>query len=109
MANYTNEWIKDKKAELVAKFGGCCAYCGTTVGLEFAHIKHTSLSGMGRGRKERYYDVMRNPDAYVLLCGDVRDLIGVSVGCHKKFDRGEITLEDILAQKKNGALYVELR
>jgi hypothetical protein len=36
--------------------------------LEFAHVLETALKGRGRGRKERYYDIIKNPDCYRLLC-----------------------------------------
>ena len=35
---------------------------------EFAHVLETALKGRGRGRKERYYDIIKNPDCYRLLC-----------------------------------------
>lgn len=110
MTNERNILIKKQIEELRQKMGGKCAYCETTIGLEFAHIKKTALSGRGRGRKERYYDVIRNMDSYILLCGDEIQLFGKVAGCHTKFDRGEITLEEIIEKKNSRAvLYVEPR
>lgn len=70
MTNYTNEWIAKKFSELRELYGGVCNHpnCKTTKNLEFAHIEPTDLSGRGRGRKERYYDIVKHPSHYVLLC-----------------------------------------
>lgn len=63
-------------------FNWTCWECGYNdllgVGLEFAHVKPTKLSGQGRGFYARYRDVLKNPDCYRLMCCD----------CHKRFDRG---------------------
>jgi len=87
MANQTNELIKNKMIELREAMGGRCSnpLCPTpTENLEFAHTKRTGLSGWGRGRKERYYDVLKHPDCYILFCKE----------CHKLFDRGELYFAD---------------
>lgn len=76
MANYVNKWIKRKRQQLVADRGGECEECGSKEKMEFAHLGETGLYGAGRGRKERYYDVIRNPDKYKLLCQR----------CHKRLD-----------------------
>lgn len=76
MANQANKWIKEARKRLIILWGLKCFVCGTSEKLEFAHINDTELRGMGRGRKERYYDVIKNPDSYVLLCKN----------CHKDFD-----------------------
>lgn len=36
--------------------------------LEFAHVFPTDVMGRGRGRKERIYDVSKNPGAYAYVC-----------------------------------------
>ncbi len=87
MGNSTNERIKLRIQELRIAMGGCCAnpFCEHPYEkLEFAHTKRTGLNGWGRGRKERYYDVINHPDSYILLCKE----------CHKLFDRGELNLAD---------------
>lgn len=76
MANRMNEWIKSARERLIIQRGGKCVECGRTDHLEFAHLQETGLKGRGRGRKERYYDVVKNPDAYVLL----------DKGCHRRLD-----------------------
>ena len=76
MTNYMNDWIKKALEKLRKAFGTKCSFCGTTANLEFAHLEPTELCGRGRGRKERYYDIKKNPDSYVLLCA----------GCHKTLD-----------------------
>jgi len=81
MTNRQNRWIVERRKKLVEEFGGKCEECGVTSGLEFAHREETELDGWGRGRKERVYDVMKNPDKYRLLCKD----------CHKEYDQ---TIED---------------
>lgn len=77
MTNDANKWIKKARKRLIVLWGLKCFMCGTTERLEFAHINDTGLNGLGRGRKERYYDVINNPDDYVLLCKT----------CHREFDR----------------------
>lgn len=86
MTDRQNKWIKKKIYDLKIKFGGKCWNCGSTSNLEFAHIKDTELNGMGRGRKERYNDIIKHPDCYALLCG------GES-SCHVMFDNGLISLD----------------
>ena len=76
MTNKQNVWIRKKLTELIDIYGGKCMVCGSEENLEFAHVKPTELSGRGRGRKERYYDVKYNPDCYCLMCED----------CHKYYD-----------------------
>lgn len=68
MTNRQNKDIKRLKKKLIKQFGGKCIICGSIKNLEFAHLKPTKLKGIGRGRKERYYDVLKNPDCYVLTC-----------------------------------------
>ncbi len=74
MTNYVNKWIVVKLEELRQSYGGKCSECDSILDLEFHHVKETGLSGRGRGRKERYYDIKNNPDSYTLLCED----------CHKE-------------------------
>jgi hypothetical protein len=65
-----------RMAELREAWGGRCVVCGVPhapgagLRLEFAHLpgKPTGLNGSGRGRSERYHDIRRNPDCYVLVC-----------------------------------------
>ena len=77
MTNSVNKWIKEAFKKLREEFGGACQKCGSKQDLEFAHIKPTNLSGWGRGRKERYYDIKKFKDHYQLLCKS----------CHKEFDK----------------------
>jgi len=55
---------------LRAAWGGRCVVCGDTRRLEFAHLpgKPTGLSCAGRGRADRFQDIVRYPKCYVLLC-----------------------------------------
>ncbi len=61
-----------KMDELREAWGGACAFsAGECDGpLEFAHLpgKPTSLEGQGRGLPNRYHDIKRNPESYVLVC-----------------------------------------
>ena len=68
MTNAANKWIKKKLRELKKEFGGKCARCGSKRKLEFAHKRKTPISGKHRGRKEKYYDIIRHKKSYVLLC-----------------------------------------
>ena len=63
-----NLYIKTVKTELLNEFGNKCISCGADYDLEFAHIRPTKLSGKGRGRKERYFDIRKNKTSYILLC-----------------------------------------
>lgn len=60
------------RLELIEMFGGTCwkEECGENnpERLEFAHILDTPVMGRGRGRKERYFDIKKNPESYALFC-----------------------------------------
>lgn len=58
------------RQRLLVRFGEVCtaAGCGSRHRLEFAHIAHTGLNGRGRGSRNRYYDILRHPECYRLLC-----------------------------------------
>lgn len=73
-----SDFYARKMRELRASWGGRCVMCGAYSDLEFAHLpgKPTGLSGRGRGRTERYYNIRRFPDCYVLLC----------IACHSEMD-----------------------
>lgn len=77
MANRHNEYAKKRRKTLLAEFDDRCKTCGCEEKLEFAHTHKTGLGGSGRGRKERLFDVIKNRDAYILLCKT----------CHKAYDR----------------------
>lgn len=75
--------------ELRRIFGGRCQRCNTkrsrlargrTAPLQFAHIKPTGLSGRGRGLRHRYFDIVRNPDCYALLCNRCHFVIDAGSG-----------------------------
>lgn len=78
-----NKWIKSAFKTLREEFGNKCFNCHRVRGLEFAHTAPTALNGRGRGRKERYYDIIQNRDKYVLACRI----------CHHDLDAGLITIE----------------
>lgn len=69
-----------KMADLRKERGGRCVLnmdgCWQTHGLEFAHIKDTGLNGRGRGLPQRYHDIKKHSDAYILVCRH----------CHQKAD-----------------------
>lgn len=71
MGNKANQWIKGKFEELRQSRGNKCDICGGKPTkkdpLQFYHIRKTPLSGIAhRGRKERYYDILRHPKSYGL-------------------------------------------
>jgi len=77
--NQMNKWIREQFNRLYLFYNKRCALCGvpdTMNNLEFAHIRETGLTGRGRGRKERYYDIINNLDAYRLMHHD----------CHTYYD-----------------------
>lgn len=71
----STESARKRRAMLIALFGGCCTNCGSTNRLEFAHIRETGLSGMGRGRDQRLADINKNRDCYALLCRDCHSVL----------------------------------
>jgi len=84
MANPANERAKRRMAALRATRGNKCEVCEDTGlpglpgnGLEWAHIAETGVGGLGRGRKERVYDISKHPDRYALMCRP----------CHRTFDK----------------------
>jgi hypothetical protein len=68
MTNYQNQRIKRVRIALLHAYGDQCSVCGSKENLEFAHKVPTGLSGRGRGRKERCYDVIKFPLDYNLTC-----------------------------------------
>lgn len=64
------DWYRSKRRQLIEQFGGRCSRdgCRSRSRLELAHVKPTPLRGRGRGFNDRVLDVLRHPDAYVLLC-----------------------------------------
>ena len=77
MTNAMNQWITKAICNLRKAYRNRCFLCDKKGKLEFAHIKPTDLSGRGRGRKERYYNIKNNPASYMLLCRS----------CHEAFDK----------------------
>lgn len=77
-SRYQRRYIDNLRESLIADFGGSCSACHSTAQLEFAHTEPTGLSGTGRGSKNRYLDIHRNPDKYILLCHT----------CHYFYDHG---------------------
>jgi hypothetical protein len=68
LTNETNKWIAKAFIKLRKDYGDRCYFCSSTFQLEFAHVLPTKLNGRGRGRKERYYDIINNRDKYLLTC-----------------------------------------
>lgn len=70
-----------KFQELRKAWGGRCVMCGARRStkhrpLEFAHLKFTDVSGRGRGRADRYHDIVKHPSCYVLVCRLCHILLG---------------------------------
>lgn len=80
MSNRVNQSMPEMRLRLIEQFGGHCKMCQSIQNLEFAHRIPTLLHGGVRGRKERYYDVQKNPNSYMLLCKKH----------HKEYDNGSI-------------------
>lgn len=72
MVNKANQRVVQDRLRLVEKFGGKCWFEGCEESdpskLQFAHVHPTGVNGRGRGRKERVYDVSKNPGSYALTC-----------------------------------------
>ena len=90
MMTNSNNWIKERMKKLREERGNVCSMkseycCGQ---LEFAHIAPTTVSGMGRGRKERVYDIIKNPKSYILLCHKH----------HNEYDANEYELPEVIRE-----------
>lgn len=66
--------------------GGKCETrgCNRTRNLEWAHKYPTGLSGAGRGRSNRLYDVESHPKSYRLSCREHNPRTGPKKGRNKK-------------------------
>jgi len=76
--NRANKWYKQKMKSLRAGRGSACESCGSTLRLEWAHVKPTGLKGQGRGFNSRVRDIINYPESYKLLCKV----------CHYNLDNG---------------------
>lgn len=79
-SEYMKSYRRDLRRKLKSLFGSRCLACGATRQLQFAHVTPTELKGLGRGSTKRLYDVIHNPDCYVLLCPS----------CHYDYDKVKI-------------------
>jgi hypothetical protein len=65
-------WCRATRKRLIEERGGHCQWdgCQATSSLEFAHVKHTDILQVNRGRGSfpRIKDVRDNPEAYKLWC-----------------------------------------
>jgi hypothetical protein len=84
--NEANKNVLRTREILHERFGGKCWFESCEESemekLQFAHIFKTTRHGQGRGRKERIYDVSKNPGSYAYVCkyhhgllDDVRDAV----------------------------------
>jgi len=73
---FRKNWLNERFRELRFNYGNVCNFCGSQDRLEFAHRLPTKVTGMGRGKIRRYYDIIKHPLHYILLCHD----------CHKQYD-----------------------
>lgn len=95
LTNRRNKLIAVQFYALRESFGGkCSAYgCDAISGLEFAHLEETPLSGWGRGRKERYYDIINHRESYRLMCDHH----------HRLYDKGvDVDSEDTRQAEETG-------
>jgi len=71
------DYKRERFEELKRTFGGKCNHCGEMEKpLQFAHVRPTNISGRGRGKEARMFDIIKHRDCYVLLCVD----------CHSRMD-----------------------
>lgn len=56
--------------------GHQCVVCQSTKRIEYAHIKPTTVRGVGRGLARRYRDILINHTSYIPMCHS----------CHVGFD-----------------------
>jgi len=73
--NKRNQLQKIYRKKLEKSFGGFCWLCLETGKIQFHHLRETKLTGNGRGRKERYYDILNNPECYFPICKECHDFI----------------------------------
>lgn len=86
MTSPQNIWLKDWFIKVRQLLGGC-QICDSFSDLEFAHLKYTPILDArryngGRGRQQRYSDIVHYPDSYTILCDS----------CHRDFDSGRTTI-----------------
>ena len=65
------QWVQMKREEVLKLFGGVCQNegCKSIDQLEFAHKNNNIANGgEGRGSYRRIKEVLKNPEAFVLLC-----------------------------------------
>jgi hypothetical protein len=79
-----NKRIVIIRKALLQAYGNRCTVCGSTENLEFAHKVPTGLSGRGRGRKERYYDIIKYPLDYTLTCKKDNKSVEEIPSCRKQ-------------------------
>ena len=74
MTSSSTVWVRALRARLITEHGGKCQASQLNLGgnhdgeLEFAHIKNTEVTGIGRGSYARAVDVRDHPNSYLLLC-----------------------------------------
>ena len=94
MTNATNQWIKTQRKKLIKLFGGKCYFCGSTRFLVFAHRWTTPILEARKqgkaGRKERFYDVVNHPKAYLLTCRKHNKMAWHHKGRVKKVDMSNL-------------------
>src|SRR2546427_384454 len=89
MGNRQNVWIEKKMRKLRRTFG--CGRCGTHILIEFAHLTETKVNGKGRGRKERFYDILKHPEAYAPLCHEHHEMFDAKLfGDWKPYSLAEL-------------------
>lgn len=104
MTNGPNLYAKQLRLKLIVSFGSVCQEKDCQESdpkkLQFAHIKKTKILKVtrGRGRKERLYDVKKNPKSYILFCKSH----------HKQFDELREAYLDNLPKSKTWEL-IELK
>ena len=91
MTNARNALIKKQFLRLREFFNeiyGGCIFCGA-VSWDFCHVRPTEILKVtrGRGRKERYYDIINNLDCYRPMCKQCHRWYDSSLTCVLEFDQ----------------------
>jgi len=100
LTNHGNAWAKERRPELIQEFGGKCESCGSTLELQFAHVKETEAFGWSRGRKERLTDISQHRDSYLLLC---------EVPCHEILTQVERVIGGLAGSRELGLMFIKTR
>ena len=75
-SGYFKQYFHEKRLRMITALGGCCQGCGNPNEPElcFVHVGPYKLQKWNKGRQQRYENIAKHPQDYVLLCRTCRRL-----------------------------------